>query len=255
MESLSHFIKGFSCLIVLLLMSISPIYANSKTVIFVSDEIDILAENDGQGLYWDIMRAVFELEGYFIKINIVPFARAINIVKTNNADALLNARLGEIEGLIYPEMHYSTAFVSVLCDQENFKEWKGEYSLAYKKVGSIRKYNYHDYLYMPVELYELRSRLSGIKMVLTDRLDCFLDSKFEMIKTLDRYKSEGNKIDVTNRFMVKDIYTIRQYVGFANTKKGRELAKIFDRRIKVLLVSGELKALFDRWGYRPFPFY
>ena len=43
------------------------------------------------------------------------------------------------------------------------------------------------------------------------------------------------------------------YLGFANNENGRTLRALFDRRMEVLVKSGELKPIFERWQ-EPYPF-
>ncbi|MNC78059.1 hypothetical protein D3C75_1301830 [compost metagenome] len=43
------------------------------------------------------------------------------------------------------------------------------------------------------------------------------------------------------------------YLCFAKTPNARALAKLFDQRMEVLVKSGELKPIFERWK-QPYPF-
>jgi ABC-type amino acid transport substrate-binding protein len=47
---------------------------------------------------------------------------------------------------------------------------------------------------------------------------------------------------------------LKFYLVFAYTKKGTEMARIFDDEFAQLLASGKLKKLYAKWEFEPFPF-
>jgi ABC-type amino acid transport substrate-binding protein len=62
-----------------------------------------------------------------------------------------------------------------------------------------------------------------------------------------------NQADDTSRFRLTHIAEIPLYIGFADNERGRALMAVFDQRMAVLVKSGALKAIFERWK-QPYPF-
>jgi ABC-type amino acid transport substrate-binding protein len=60
---------------------------------------------------------------------------------------------------------------------------------------------------------------------------------------------------VINReeYQVETILKLNVYLAFADNERGRELMRIFDERMETLVQSGELKPLYEEWGFT-YPF-
>ncbi len=79
-----------------------------------SEEWADYTQADGQGMGWDILRAVFEPEGVKLEIRSVPYTRSIGLVQRGEVDAQVGAYRDETEGLLYPHWHYDVDHIYAL---------------------------------------------------------------------------------------------------------------------------------------------
>ena len=54
-------------------------------------------------------------------------------------------------------------------------------------------------------------------------------------------------------FKLTHVAELPLFLGFADNERGRALLALFDQRMEVLVKSGELKPIFERW-HQPYPF-
>ena len=208
-----------------------------------SEEWEGATHPDGSGLYWDIIRLVYEPVGIKVNYSISSYARSVALVKQKRADAWVGSYLDEEEGVIYPKSHFDADDVSALFIKKSDQPWQGEASLEGKDVAWIKGYELHEYLDAKFNKRELINRDAVLQLLDLGRLDYYIDARPEIQTHF------GATLETDTRFAVETIKKLNLYLGFANTAKGRKLADIFDERLPKLIESGELKALFDKWEF------
>jgi len=211
-----------------------------ETIVVASDVWDGRVNEDHSGLYIDILEAVYANAGYTFEYQIVPYARSVAMVQNQAADLFVSSYYEEAEGVLYSakEMFFD-ADVVVAVYPDNM-EFSGQADLAGKTVGWMRGYAYDEYLDVEVKLYEIDNRENGLKMLQHGRLDYFLEAKSD-IEAIDKSLLEG--LDVTI------LLQLHLYYAFANNEKGQKLLQIYQERFPVLLESGEIRALYEKWGF------
>ncbi len=218
----------------------------------VSEEWDGATNADGTGLYWDILRKVYEPLGIRVTFEMYPYMRCVKMVQGQRpeADALVGSYAGEIGGAIYPEYHFDMDAIGAVFLKDSSIRWEGQQSLADKQVGWMRGYSYDEYLDVLVEAKEVSSRQSGLSMVEKGRLDVFLDPIVELETELEQEHYEGRR----EQFRIETALKLKMYLAFANDERGRALSNIFDQQMKALIASGELKPIYEKWNYADYPF-
>ncbi len=221
-------------------------------IYLVSEEWNGATNADGTGLYWDIIRKVYEPEGINVAFTIYPYMRAVKMVQAQRpeADALVGSYMGEIGGTLYPQYHFDVDVIGVMFRKDRVAQWDGQHTMEDKKVGWMRGYSYNDYLDVVVEDKEVSSRESGVGMVERERLDFFLDPLVEIEHELAKPEYDGRR----EHFQIENALELKMYLAFANDDKGRELVHIFDQRMEELIESGELKSIYEKWDYAEYPF-
>ena len=227
---------------------------NVKDISVVSEPLPGLTNEDGTGLYWDILRAIYEPAGIAVKFEAVPLKRAQMMIGDQSADAMLGHYRGDSKDFIFPQWHYSAQNICAIFKKGRLN-WNGQHSLVGKRVAWIRGAEYDKYLSVPVVGDEKSDHVGPLLMLNVDRIDVFLDDRAELLKTFqvsaDRLKKEGF---ASENFQIEDVLELKLYPAFADTPRGRKLAEIFDDRMPQLLSSGKLEALFKQWNYGAFPF-
>ncbi len=228
--------------------------ANLQDITVVSEPLPGLTNEDGTGLYWDILRAIYEPAGIAVKFDAVPLKRAQVMIEDQTADAMLGHYRGDSNNFIFPQWHYGAQSIAAIFKKGSLN-WNGQQSLVGKRVAWIRGADYDKYLTVPVVGDEKNDHVGPLLMVNADRLDLFLDDRAELLKTFElsaeRLQKEGVQRE---NFQIETVLELKLYPAFADTPRGRKLAEIFDDRMPQLLSSGKLKALFEQWNFGTFPF-
>jgi len=225
-----------------------------KEVSIISEPIQGLTGRDGTGLYWDMLRAIYEPQGVTVNIISVPLRRAQRMIEHKKADVMLGHYRGDSSELIFPQWHYSSQNISAIFKKTTLS-WKGQKSLAGKRVAWIRGADYDKYLAIAVLAQEHNDHISPLIMLKRGRIDFFLD---DQVKILDSFQSSAARLEMAgfdrNNYQIEPVLELKLYPAFADTARGQKLAEIFDTQLPQLLSSGKLKTLFERWKVKNFPF-
>lgn len=230
----------------IILASIHSLFAKEITVI--SESWDGATNHDGSGLYWDIVQKVYEPLGYTIVKKNASYFKSIEAVRMDQADLWLGSYRDEKSFALYPKYHFDQAVVLAVFHSELFEQWKGQKSLEGLKVGWIRGYDYSKYLSANVASEEVNELVNGLKLLKSERIDVFIDNKRDLLEPMKRYRLDNEN------YMKKIILQLKLYPAFANNKRGEELRKIWDERMKVLIETTEFKELYFNSEYTPFPY-
>jgi polar amino acid transport system substrate-binding protein len=213
-----------------------------------SEQWDEATHHDGTGLYWDIIRAVYEPAGVEVHERIVPYARSVReVTVTDKADAWVASYLDEVAGPLYPEWHFDADYVGAVYDPGRFDGVAGERALAGQRVAWMRGYAYDQYLSVEVDSTEVDDRSGGLRMVQEGRIDFFIDAQVEIDFAL-----EDTGLGDT---LASDIVLeLPLYLAFADTDRGRELRAIWDERMPELLEQGVISRLYREYEWGSWPF-
>lgn len=209
-----------------------------------SEEWADYTQADGQGMGWDILRAVFEPEGVKLEIRSVPYTRSIGLVQRGEVDVQVGAYRDESEGVLYPKWHYDVDHIYALglaSKPTPTLATIGNYRLVW-----MRGYEYNNYLPNIRRFNEIHRSVGILPMLLHERADFYIDASMEIEEVLA-------KADDPKRFKLSPLINLPLYLGFANNANGRALSELFDRRMEVLVKNGQLKPIFEHWK-QPYPF-
>lgn len=205
-------------------------------------------QEDGTGIYWDIMRLVYEPLGIKVEYHTTDYANSIEQVMLGEMDAWVGSYLDERKDVIYPRWPLDADVVSALYKKSPDFKWQGEKSLAGKKVGWIEGYNYNQYIETSFYFKGFETREAAVKMLEKGKLDFLLDAQIEVQNEL-----QEDYFDAT-KFEYSTLMKLNIYPAFANNERGLQLQRIYDQRFAELLESGEIKKLFDKWNWPTYPF-
>ncbi|WP_372872767.1 substrate-binding periplasmic protein [Shewanella sp.] len=214
----------------------------------VSDVWTNATEKSGRGLYWDILRLVYQKEGIALKFDTMPYARSVNKVMTNAADAWVGASPNEVPQAIFPKLPLDEDRYYALYLKGKLLDWQGESSLAGKNVGWSKGYELDNYLQVKVVVNEFVKLKVGLNRLQSGELDFIIDARYD----LEQEMLQEN-ID-PSAFEMQKLIVLPTYVAFANTERGRELAAIYDRQMSELIKSGAIRKLFEEYQWPTFPF-
>lgn len=238
-----------SLLLVSLISLFSMIFAlDNKEITIASESWDGATNEDGSGLYWDIMKTVYEPMGYTIVKKITSFKESEEMLKNGKVDMYLGSYNDEQDFALYPKYCFDQDIIIAVVRSDVIDTWKGKKSLKGLKVGWLRGYHFDKYMSVETRNEEFSSRNNAFKLLNNEHLDAFIDVK----RVLRPYliKKEIDMDELTQKIILQ----LKVYPAFAKTKYGEELRNVWDKQMKVLIETDEFKELYFNSEYAQFPY-
>ncbi|MAK91285.1 MAG: hypothetical protein CMI13_08645 [Oleibacter sp.] len=215
---------------------------NVKLIKLVAPEWEDYTNADGTGIYWDLLKKIYEPAGVKVTFSIAPWNRAMKMVTRYS---LYNAIVGEYldteeEGLIFPIYPIDVEYMSVLTRKDRDLPWEGTASLTGKNVGWIKDYE----LIVPEDrdftLKEFRNTQQGLEMLDAGEIDYLIDEWDEISSAVE----ESGK-DMTAYVMEDMPEGTDVYVAFADSDVSRVLIGIYNERVEALYKDGTLQKMYE----------
>ncbi|MEZ4527925.1 MAG: transporter substrate-binding domain-containing protein [Desulfobacterales bacterium] len=221
--------------------------AETETIDIATPVWEGQTNEDGTGLFFDIIRAVYEPAGIKMQFQIMPWKRAVQEMLSGKADAVLDMYSEDIaENMIAPSYPLLTEFTVAVFKKERIKEWKGIQSLSGLDLIWIRGYNYQNSRHLKGIKFnwsEIDEYDTAWRMLAKNRTDAYLDAYTDATAYI-----KENKVDM-NLYTMETIGGDKGYMVCGKSPKSEEFVKIYDKRILELLASGELEKIFAKWNY------
>ena len=237
------------CLLILLslpLFAQAQSYGETDTVHVVSQTWDKYANPDGSGLFLEITRAIFESEGFQVRVEFLPYKRALHRLKAKSADAMYGTYSAEKEGksyLVTPSNPIDKEQTVAIYRSNGANKWEGPGSLENRRLAWVRGYDYHLNLpFSAKNVSEVADSRQGLAMLAAGRFDFFLDHAGELGDTIRR-----TGFDVSP-YGISVVHEESVYMAFADTTRGKRLASLYDSGFRKLKNSGELQRIFQRYN-------
>ena len=231
-----------------MLLSIAPWVTAAegipKQIHLVSEEWLDYTNADGTGVAWDVLRKVFEPAGVEVVTQSAPYSRAVGLVKRGEADAWVGSYKEENDDNLYPRWHFDMDHIYALglaSKPAPTLDTIGKYRLAW-----VRGYDYGSYLPNVREFRGIQRREGILPMLEHDRVDYYIDALTEVDYVLGQASQP-------ERFRRTHVAELPLYLAFARNDQAKALCDLFDKRMKELVRSGELKPIFEYWK-QPYPF-
>ncbi len=232
----------------------SGVAAEVKEMTIVCEEWEGYTNKDGTGVYWEVVKTIFQPAGITVTTKVVPWKRAESLVETQTVDAIAgDYYYKEMDGkdYMYPKWHLSVEDdITALYKNgmiENLENL-GVKALFGKEVAWIRGYDFDQSLLkdVAVKKNEFTNLGNGIKMLNFGRVDVIIDYKTTLVPAA---KEAG--VDLSNFTFSLVQPGNKLFVAFANNNKAQVLIKVFDERMGQLVQSGEIEAIYKKWGFGP----
>ncbi len=230
-----------------------PVRAETEiTEIRIATQVwEDFTNQDGTGLYFDLLRAVYEPAGIELRYQFVPWKRAEVMIRQQEADALLAAFYNpSYEKTLYPRYPMDSEQIYALFEKSAVDQWQKQKSLENQMVAWPRGYNYHRYMAVKVHFSETDSPKQAWQMLKHGRIAFYLAS-LEEIEAL----IADHKIPM-EQFEFKAVSEKPLFLRFGKFPRSRKLIRIYDHRIPKLLESGKFKRIFEKYqvampGFEP----
>lgn len=246
--------KALGLLMCTTLLSV-PTFA-SETISFRSDywcPYICNPNSDKPGYMVEVLRKVFEPQGYKLDIQLQSWVKAIAATRTNESNALMGASPIDGPDFIFPKQPLGLMRNAFFVRRDSKWSYQGAASLAGQKIGVINSYTYgegidplikqkHTSFYVVSGKQPLES---VVRMAHTGRLDAFVESPDILPHTTAQTKKYLRHFRFAGWV---EIAEPELYVLFSpKNPKSKVYAQILDEGITKLRASGELKRILDRY--------
>tara|TARA_R110000868_G_scaffold411207_4_gene702284 strand:+ start:2974 stop:3909 length:936 start_codon:yes stop_codon:yes gene_type:complete len=223
------------------------------TLYVVSEQWPGYSNADGSGLYFELIKAVFEPEGIAVNIRIHPILRGIaSIHSGEHADVMLadwgrphlaKSPQYDLQRIIFPQYPIFVEYVEALFQPGSTLSWAEIKADKSKRLAWIRGYNYDIHLDLTEHsLVMLNKGEQGFKMLLSGNIDSFLHDRSDL-RSLEQTEAAQAVVWRKELVAARKLYPL-----FHNSPRGQQFSELYDRRMAAMLKSGELAALYQRFG-------
>ncbi len=209
--------------------------------------------SDKPGYMVEIIRMIFTKKGQPIELRTTNWARAVNEVRANKADALLGATKEDAPELIFPDSPLGQAHRYFFIHKNANWSYRGRASLQSRRVGVV---NGHTYGQPISELIHSKHKsiitFSGsnplqqiLKMMESGRLDAFIEDPVILKQALSKQEIESFlKSDGT-----KGISSSALNIAFSpKHPQAEQFAKWINQGVQELRQSGQLQDILDKYN-------
>lgn len=208
-----------------------------KPFIIVSEYYEGGSEVDGTGYYQELGKLLLDRDlAQPLQFKIAPFARAIRMLETGEADALIGAYQGEVDG-IYPKHHIDEDYIALLQrpDSPSIQEPS---QLREKRYGWVRGYSF-DVLFTLGNPIYYKDLQHGLTLLRGKRIDYLIDDAGEIDGLLETIPKQEYSNFVKQALGVLPIY-------YVFGKQHANIAELFDQRFEEVLQDKSLQRLYKK---------
>ncbi|WP_211825347.1 substrate-binding periplasmic protein [Kistimonas asteriae] len=226
---------------VMTLAHASEIKVSSAT--FAAPEWEGYTNKDGTGLYWEVLKAVYEPEGIRLRLKNMPWARAMKLVtKYRVLDGIVGEYRDTEENLLFPAAPIDVEYLAVIHRKDTDIDWQGRGTLTGKTVSWRRDYDLIPESDIDFTLKEVVRPAKAMALLEIGDIDFFIDEYDEIENMLAAEGLDESEYVIEDLPPGKDVFT-----GFVNHAKSQQLIDIYNRRIKEMTGNGELEKIYLKW--------
>ncbi|KQP13289.1 hypothetical protein ASF43_19545 [Pseudorhodoferax sp. Leaf267] len=213
-----------------------------QDISLVSDAWHDLTRKDGTGLYFELIRAVYARAGVQVRTQILPYARAVSMVRDRKADAWVASFLHEKDFPLYPKWHFDRNAQMVVYRAGSAHPFKDQASLAHRKVAWLRDFGLDRYIQVPMQVTEVDTIASAFGMLERDRIDYFVGARSDLADHI-----RDAKVDMA-RYRMEFVMHLGLFLAFADTPRGAALRTIWDQQMETLHRDPAFLAIYKKYG-------
>ena len=208
-----------------------------------SEEWHELTRKDGTGLYFDVIRMVYERQGVKVKIEMVPYPRSVHLVKTGKSDAWVASFMNEQAFPLYPKWQFDEEMEVVVFKKERTPRFQDQDSLRDQRVGWLRDYNYDKEIPVPMKITEFDSFQNAFQMLRRDRIDYLIGAEADIAADIKKFKVDMTALET------RPLFRRKLYLAFGNNPRGAELRRLWDQEMETLHKSDAIKAIYKKYDH------
>jgi len=208
-------------------------------------------QNPKEGLSLEVARAAYNTQGYDVKHDYQPWARAMKDLKAGKIDIIVNTWMTEERKafLMYSD-HYTVNEVKFIKLKNDNFEYNGMKSLTGKNVGIIRGYGYGDEFTNATNFkkQEVSNLLINVNKLIAGRINLTLEDEIVARVIIAQKDSQLlEKISFTENSLSKKYMYITSGLANPNHKKYIEA---FNKGLKIIKENGTYDQIMKSYGIK-----
>ena len=225
------------------LILLFPVAARADEVLTASPYWQGFTSADGQGLYHDLMRAIYEPEGKTIRHLEVPAKRGRIMIREGAVD-IYTCLPQAVTGLqLAAEPMYEGEY-HALFRKNAFPDWDGPTSMANKRVAwRLGYYSARDFS-VPVQISETYTGVEALERVVRGVADFYVDDLNLITESIRTCKTPLDD----NEFRIESVGFRQYFPAFSESPRGRELRETFEQGMRSLSDRNRLAPIYEKWG-------
>lgn len=212
------------------------------------------ADAELEGYIVDVMREIYEPLGYKVKYVNLPWSRCIRDTRDGKLTALAGADFDEVPDFIFPKETIGITRPAFFTRNNDAWKYTGLDSLSQIKLGVIQDYTYAKEIDEYIQRFQDSERILIVKG--NDPLQRLISSL--QAGRIDAFIENAPVVYYTTHAMGLPPGMLREagsprmgvllFIPFSpKLSKARELAGIFDERIRELRSGGRLKSILEKY--------
>ncbi len=230
-------------LLATVIMLLFPSAVRADDVLTASPYWQGFTSADGQGLYHDLMRAIFEPGGKSVRHVEVPAKRGIIMVREGSVD-IYTCTSESATGLqLASEPMYEGEYHAIF-RKSAFPDWDGAASMANRRVAwRLGYYATRDFA-VPVQPSETYNGVEALERVVRGGADFYVDDLHLIMESMKAYDANLDE----NEFRIESVGFRQYFPAFSDSARGQELRQTYEQGMRRLAEQGRLAPIYEKWN-------
>lgn len=215
-----------------------------KEVVSTSPSWETFTNEDGTGLYHEVLKAVFAQYGVAVRHVYSKSGRAEELVRTGGADMMTCDDVAQPPLALGRYPLYINDFF-VFFKKERIGPWRGAESLRDREILSQPTYYSQNNFSVPVKIKDILTGTRALGMIILDRSDFYVDDM-----ALIKQSIKENNIPYDEKdFDIRKVGSRSYHPMFRVNDRGKAVMKMYDEGIYRLHKAGKLRPIYEKWGH------
>lgn len=211
---------------------------------------EIIAPNSDskflKGYSWEVVRESFHIQGYTIKLDIIPWARCVKYVQHHKTDLIFPAlRNSKREKEFYfSKLPTDEQNLVIYLKKDSLLEFDGLESLDGLMIGTVKDWSFGEDFDSANYILKEHSYtvLSSLKKLIRGSLDGVVGYEI----TYD-YEIKQNKLSKKLKKTTPFYNSMEYIIGAKNNKNSQKLLDIYDEGKRLIIQNGTFKKINKKW--------
>jgi ABC-type amino acid transport substrate-binding protein len=219
------------------------VHAHAEVIITGSPSWKGFTSPDGQGLYHDLMRAVFEERGNSVRHLEVPAKRGVVMLRDGQIDVYI-CDTAAAPGMQLAETPMYEGEFHALFLSGAYPNWNGVESMAGRLlVWRLGYYSPEDFP-VAVRFEETTTGIDALNRVVHGSADFYIDDVNLILETVRDYPSALD----AKEYRIESVGFRQYFPMFARSSRGNELRRAFEEGMRSLAAQDRLRQAYEKWG-------